>query len=312
MSAASGGDAAFGARLVAAVAAHGPLCAGIDPHPALLAEWGLTDDADGLDRFVDDLRRGAGRAGGAWSSRSRRSSSGTARAGIAVLERLLAGFAGSGTLTLLDVKRGDIGSTMDGYADAYLAVGAPLGADAVTLSPYLGFGSLEPGAGRGGRRRPRGVRAGPHLQPGGRRGPAGHAVAGRSVAQGDRRRRRGAQRGRRPARRGRRRDRGDPRPRPRPVRAATARCSPPGIGAQGAGPADIAARFCGLDGLVVPAASRSLLAAGPDPAALRAAAHALRDDLATTGLTDPVTRPGSRRGVGSVRASRRRGRRRGR
>ena len=31
---------------------------------------------------------------------------------------------------------------MDGYADAYLAVGAPLGADAVTLSPYLGFGSL--------------------------------------------------------------------------------------------------------------------------------------------------------------------------
>ena len=68
--------------------------------------------------------------------------------GIAVLERVLAGLAAQArpgvlaTLSLLDVKRGDIGSTMDGYADAYLAVGAPLGADAVTLSPYLGFGAL--------------------------------------------------------------------------------------------------------------------------------------------------------------------------
>ena len=66
-------------------------------------------------------------------------------AGIAVLERLLAGLAGSGTLSVLDVKRGDIGSTMDGYADAYLRAGAPLGADAVTLAPYLGFESLRPG-----------------------------------------------------------------------------------------------------------------------------------------------------------------------
>ena len=66
-----------------------------------------------------------------------------------MLERVLAGLALSAARcsrrsSLLDVKRGDIGSTMDGYADAYLAVGAPLGADAVTLSPYLGFGSLAP------------------------------------------------------------------------------------------------------------------------------------------------------------------------
>jgi orotidine-5'-phosphate decarboxylase len=54
------------------------------------------------------------------------------------------------------------------------------------------------------------------------------------------------------------------------------------VGAQGAGPADIATRFAGLRGVVLPAASRSLLAAGPDPSALRAAAHALRDDLAAT------------------------------
>ncbi len=42
----------FGARLAAATAARGPLCVGIDPHPGLLAEWGLGDDVDGLERFA--------------------------------------------------------------------------------------------------------------------------------------------------------------------------------------------------------------------------------------------------------------------
>ena len=44
----------------------------------------------------------------------------------------------------MDVKRGDIGSTSQAYADAYLDPTSPLGSDAVTASPYLGFGSLDP------------------------------------------------------------------------------------------------------------------------------------------------------------------------
>ena len=64
-------------------------------------------------------------------------------AGIAVLERTLADIKAAGAISLLDVKRGDIGSTMDAYAAAYLTDGSPLAADAVTLSPYLGFGSLD-------------------------------------------------------------------------------------------------------------------------------------------------------------------------
>src|SRR5699024_2949251 len=52
--------------------------------------------------------------------------------------------ADGGTQVILDAKRGDIGSTMDGYADAYLRDGSPLAADALTVSPFLGFGSLEP------------------------------------------------------------------------------------------------------------------------------------------------------------------------
>ena len=68
-------------------------------------------------------------------------------AGIAVLEQTLAALRQCGTLSVLDVKRGDIGSTMAGYAQAYLVDGAPLAADAITLSPYLGYGSLAPALG---------------------------------------------------------------------------------------------------------------------------------------------------------------------
>ncbi|HYT10117.1 MAG TPA: orotidine-5'-phosphate decarboxylase, partial [Mycobacteriales bacterium] len=64
--------------------------------------------------------------------------------GVAVLERVLAEIRAAGALALLDVKRGDIGSTVAAYADAYLDQRSPLAADAVTASPYLGFGSLQP------------------------------------------------------------------------------------------------------------------------------------------------------------------------
>jgi orotidine-5'-phosphate decarboxylase len=64
--------------------------------------------------------------------------------GILVLERLVALCREAGALVLLDVKRGDIGSTSQAYADAYLDPSSPLAVDAVTASPYLGFGSLTP------------------------------------------------------------------------------------------------------------------------------------------------------------------------
>jgi orotidine-5'-phosphate decarboxylase len=64
--------------------------------------------------------------------------------GIAVLERTIAGARAAGALVLLDVKRGDIGTTMAAYARAYLDPSSPLAVDAVTLSPYLGVGSLQP------------------------------------------------------------------------------------------------------------------------------------------------------------------------
>jgi orotidine-5'-phosphate decarboxylase len=135
--------APFGERLTAAVAARGPLCVGIDPHPGLLAGWGLDDDVRGLEAFaltvVDALADRVAVLKPQVAFFERHGS-----AGIAVLERVLVAAAERGALTIADAKRGDIGSTMAAYADAFLGERSPLAADAVTVSPYLGFGSLAP------------------------------------------------------------------------------------------------------------------------------------------------------------------------
>ena len=135
--------APFGARLAAAMDAAGPLCVGIDPHAALLAAWGLPDDVGGLREFslrVVDALGGAVAALKPQAAFFERHGS----RGLAVLEEVLATSRAAGTLTIVDAKRGDIGSTMAGYGDAFLADGSPLAGDAVTVSPYLGFGSLAP------------------------------------------------------------------------------------------------------------------------------------------------------------------------
>ena len=148
------GGASFGARLVSAVAARGPLCVGIDPHPALLAAWGMPPDATGLERFALSTVDALGGSVAVLKPQSAFFEAHGAR-GVAVLERTIALACAAGALVVLDVKRGDIGSTMAGYAAAYLTDGSPLAADAVTLSPYLGFESLRPaldaaaGSGRG-------------------------------------------------------------------------------------------------------------------------------------------------------------------
>ncbi len=133
----------FGDRLAAAMDDHGPVCVGIDPHPGLLAAWGLQDDVDGLRTFaltVVDALAGHVAALKPQSAFFERHGS----VGVAVLEEVIAATRGSGTQMVVDAKRGDIGSTMVGYADAYLRDGSSLAGDAVTLSPYLGAGSLDP------------------------------------------------------------------------------------------------------------------------------------------------------------------------
>ena len=137
------GRAPFGERLGRAMDEHGPLCVGIDPHPGLLDAWGLPRTAEGLRRFaLAVLEAAAGHAAAVKPQVALFEPYGAA--GFAVLEELLGQARSAGLLTVADAKRGDIGSTMEAYAAAWLGEGSPLAADAVTLSPFLGFESLRP------------------------------------------------------------------------------------------------------------------------------------------------------------------------
>jgi orotidine-5'-phosphate decarboxylase len=131
----------FGARLADAKADRGPLCLGIDPHPELLRAWDLPTTADGLAAFCDTCV--AAFDGFAVVKPQVAFFEAYGAAGYAVLERTIAALREAGVLVLADAKRGDIGTTMAAYAAAW-AGDSPLAADAVTASPYLGFGSLRP------------------------------------------------------------------------------------------------------------------------------------------------------------------------
>lgn len=133
----------FGARLREAMDGRGPLCAGIDPHAGLLNAWGLTDTVNGLERFALGAAEALAPRVAAVKPQSAFFERFGSR-GIAVLERVVEICQEAGSLVVLDVKRGDIGSTAQAYADAYLDPRSPMAVDAITATPYLGFGSLNP------------------------------------------------------------------------------------------------------------------------------------------------------------------------
>lgn len=137
------GTTTFGQRLQSAIRAHGPLCAGIDPHRALVESWGLGYDVAGLEEFTETcVEAFAGHVGVVKPQSAFFEVFGSR--GVAVLERAITALREAGTLVILDAKRGDIGSTMAAYAEAYLGKDAVAPADAITASPYLGFESLRP------------------------------------------------------------------------------------------------------------------------------------------------------------------------
>lgn len=133
----------FGVRLHRAMRQRGPICVGLDPHADLLARWGLTDDVSGLRGFAETVvdafadRVAVVKPQSAFFERY-------GSEGVAVLESIIRQFREAGALILLDVKRGDIGSTVAAYADAYLNPSSPIYVDAITASPYLGVGALAP------------------------------------------------------------------------------------------------------------------------------------------------------------------------
>ncbi|QCX75246.1 orotidine 5'-phosphate decarboxylase [Streptomyces sp. YIM 121038] len=135
----------FGARLRRAMDTRGPLCVGIDPHASLLAAWGLGDDIKGLETFTRTVVEALGDQVAVFKPQAAFFERFGSR-GVAVLERAVAELRAAGGLVVMDAKRGDIGSTMAAYAEAFLHPDAPLFSDALTVSPYLGYESLRPAA----------------------------------------------------------------------------------------------------------------------------------------------------------------------
>jgi orotidine-5'-phosphate decarboxylase len=275
------GRESFGSRLGAAMASRGPLCVGIDPHPALLKGWGLDDDVAGLRRFsLTALEAVASLAAAIKPQVALYERHGSA--GMAVLEELLAEARDESVLTIADAKRGDIGSTMAAYADAWLRDDSPLAADSVTLSPYLGFESLRPaldlaaGTGRGVfvlaltsnpegasvqhvggadsvARRITEAAAAENRRYQGSLGSVGlvvGATVGAALAELD-----------------------------LDLAAVRGPLLAPGLGAQGATPADLRATFGAAYPQVLGTSSRDILSAGPDQRGLREAAQRTLDGL---------------------------------
>lgn len=270
----------FGSRLATAIAARGPLCLGIDPHPELLRAWDLPVDVNGLARFCDICV--AAYAGFAIVKPQVAFFEAYGSKGFAVLERTTAALQEAGVLVLADAKRGDIGSTMAAYAQAWAGDG-PLAADAVTASPYLGFGSLEPllevaaAHGRGvfvlaATSNPEGA----SVQRAMVAGDGGGRTVAQSIVDAAAAVNRGAL--------------------PEPgsvgvVVGATLTEVPdlanlggpvlvPGVGAQGGRPEALAGLGGARPGQLLPAVSREVLRAGPDASAVRTAGELLRDAVA--------------------------------
>lgn len=132
----------FASRLKHAIAAHSPLCVGIDPSAALLKSCGLPDTAEGAFEFGKRVLDAAQfqlsivKPQSAFFERFGSS-------GFHAMEQLVQLARSRDVLVLLDGKRGDIDTTAEAYAEGYFSPSSPLRVDAVTTHAYLGFAALE-------------------------------------------------------------------------------------------------------------------------------------------------------------------------
>ncbi|MGP6173097.1 orotidine-5'-phosphate decarboxylase [Corynebacterium sp. A21] len=260
----------FGEKLRDVAAERGRLCVGIDPHASLLQAWGLGDDIEGLAEF-------SRRCVAAFADTAALVKPQVAfyerfgSRGFAVLEETIAELREAGCLVVADAKRGDIGSTMAGYAQAWLGEGSPLLSDAVTVSPFLGVGALAPvlelaeETGRGvfllaATSNPEAVELQSHIDATGRTLSqrivdevaaynAPHRAAGRAGNLGV--------------------VVGATLTSPPDLSALNGPVLMPGVGAQGAGREDISRIAAGVEELAFPNISRDILKAGPAVADLR-------------------------------------------
>ncbi len=135
----------FSRSLEAAFSSKGQLCVGIDPHEDILLDNGFEVSASGVYEFsmkmLDQLEDTVSIVKPQVSFFERFGAE-----GFSTLEKVLESAKDRGLLVIADAKRGDIGSTMEAYAQAWLGKSAPFVCDALTVNPYLGVGALAPAA----------------------------------------------------------------------------------------------------------------------------------------------------------------------
>jgi orotidine-5'-phosphate decarboxylase len=270
----------FASRFSAVRAERGPLVWGLDPSGPLLSAWGLGDCADGLDRFVDIVLQGATETVGLVKPQSAFYERHGWR-GFRTLERLMAEARSEGLLVILDAKRGDVGTTNQAYAEAFLGEGAPLAADALTVHPYLGLGALGSFVSRAHDAGSCVLVVTRSSNPEARAVQTALDPAGRSVEAGLLEEIGGLNAALAPGEIG-------------PIGAvvgptqiepnldlpaANGLFLAPGVGAQGATPSDVAEIFAACPERVMPSASRSLLRGGPGIGRLQDQAAALAEEF---------------------------------
>lgn len=258
---------------------RGPLAWGLDPSGDILEAWGVGDTPDGLDRFVDIVLPVAAEIVGLVKLQAAFYERHGWR-GIRTLSRLIEESRNAGMLVVLDAKRGDVSSTNQAYAEAYLGFDAPMRSDALTVHPYLGVAAMQAFIDRAAESGSCLLIVTRSTNPEGRAIQAAVEACGRSVEQAllEQIRELNAQLA------------------PGGVGPIGAVVGPthldpqldlvgpnalylaPGVGHQGATPTDVAYVFASCRDRVIPSASRSLLQSS-DPSQLHDDASQLADDL---------------------------------
>lgn len=136
----------FADRLIEGVRRQGtPLCVGVDPFadkiPALFGN--ARDDASTLLKFGASLVEIAAQHAAVLKPQLGLFEQ-FGEEGYAIARLLTEHATSKGMLVILDAKRGDIGTTAEGYARATLGARPGFGADCVTVNPYMGKDTLEP------------------------------------------------------------------------------------------------------------------------------------------------------------------------
>lgn len=133
----------FASRLIEGTRRLGPLCVGIDPHPGRVPALFGGDAPEGLTAWgLAIVEAAAGRACAIKPQAGLFERLGPE--GMSALQTVSKAGMDAGLIVLMDAKRGDIGSTAEGYAAAYLGKDAPFACDALTVNPYMGLDTLEP------------------------------------------------------------------------------------------------------------------------------------------------------------------------